>query len=233
MTDTIQSRLHEVQHRIRATEQQYGRAAGSVTLIAVSKGKSANEIRAAYDAGQRRFGESYVQEALPKIASLAELDIEWHFIGPTQSNKTRRIAEQFSWLHSLDRTKVAQRLHDQRPPSLPPLNVCLQINISHEQTKAGIDISKLTTFTNEIQACDRLCIRGLMAIPALADNFSEQRRTFRRVREAQDRLNSMGWCIDTLSMGMSNDMEAAIAEGSTMVRIGTAIFGERVSAAEK
>jgi len=213
-------------------EQQYGRAPGSVTLIAVSKGKSVREIRAAYDAGQRRFGESYIQEALPKITALPELDIEWHFIGPIQSNKTKHITGHFAWLHSVDRLKIAQRLHAQRPQPLPPLNVCLQINISREQSKAGIDLNKLATLAREIQSCDRLQVRGLMAIPAPSDNFEEQRRMFRQVRQAQEQLIAEGWHLDTLSMGMSNDMEAAIAEGATMVRIGTAIFGERGSAAE-
>ena len=233
MMDTIQSRLREVQHRIRTTEQQYGRTAGSVTLVAISKGKSTEEIRAAYDAGQRRFGESYVQEALPKITLLSELDIEWHFIGPIQSNKTRHIAEHFPWIHSIDRIKVAQRLHDQRPRSLPQLNICLQVNISREQSKAGLDISKLAAFAGKIKAYDRLRIRGLMAIPAHSDNFAEQRNMFRQVREAQEQLICAGWDLDSLSMGMSNDMEAAIAEGATLVRVGTAIFGERTSAAEK
>ena len=230
--DTIQSRLQEVKQRIRSAEEQFGRTSGSVALIAVSKGKSSSEIRAAYDAGQRCFGESYLQEALPKIAALSELDIEWHFIGPVQSNKTRHIAAQFAWIHSIDRKKILQRLHDQRPQQLPPLNVCLQINISQEQSKSGLDLDILGTLARDIQAFDRLRFRGLMAIPAPCNDFAAQRHMFAQVRQAQEQLIAMGWALDTLSMGMSDDMEAAIAEGSTMVRIGTAIFGERGSAAE-
>lgn len=230
--DTIQSRLQEVRQRIRSAEELFGCTPGSVALIAVSKGKLASEIRTAYDAGQRCFGESYLQEALPKIATLSELDIEWHFIGPVQSNKTRHIAAQFDWVHSVDRTKIARRLHDQRPRQLPPLNVCLQINISQEQSKQGLDLDSLGTLIHEIQDLDRLRIRGLMAIPASCNDFAAQRHMFAQVRQIQVQLIAKGWPLDTLSMGMSNDMEAAIAEGSTMVRIGTAIFGERGSAAE-
>jgi len=224
---TIRSRLHEVQRRITAAEQQYGRTAGAVTLLAVSKGKTIPDIKATYDAGQRRFGESYIQEALPKIQALSDLDIEWNFIGPVQSNKTRNIARYFNWVHSVDRVKIAQRLHDQRPQSLPPLNICVQLNISHEHSKAGLALNDLVTLAREISVFDRLRFRGMMAIPAPSDAFGEQRRMFMRIRQAQERLIADGWALDTLSMGMSNDMEAAIAEGATIVRIGTAIFGER------
>jgi len=223
----IRSRLHEVQHRIRAAEQQYGRTAGSVALLAVSKGKTRHEIEEAYDAGQRRFGESYIQEALPKIEALSKPDIEWHFIGPVQSNKTRHIARYFDWVHSVDRVRIAQRLHDQRPQSLLSLNICLQINISHEHSKAGSDLNGLGTLAREIKKFDRLRFRGLMAIPAPSDQADVQRRMFLQVRQAQEQLIAEGWTLDTLSMGMSNDMEAAIAEGATIVRIGSAIFGER------
>jgi len=196
-------------------------------LLAVSKDKSVQQIREAYDTGQRRFGESYIQEALTKIEALSDLDIEWHFIGPVQSNKTKHIARHFAWVHSVDRVKIAQRLHDQRPLSSPPLNICLQINISHERSKQGIDLNELAMLAREIKAFDRLRVRGLMAIPAPTDNFQEQRHMFMQIRQAQQQLITDGWQLDTLSMGMSNDMEAAIAEGATMVRIGTAIFGER------
>lgn len=225
--DTIRSRLLQVRSRIRAAEQQNGRTPGSVTLLAVSKGKTAREIKEAYDAGQRRFGESYIQEALPKIEALAELDIEWHFIGPVQSNKTRHIARHFDWVHSIDRIKVAQRLNDQRPPSLPPLNVCLQINISRESTKSGTNLGGLAALAREIKDLDRLRLRGLMAIPAPSDDYREQCHMFMQIRQASEQLIAGGWALDTLSMGMSHDMEAAIAEGATTVRIGTAIFGER------
>ena len=208
-------------------ELRYGRPAGSVSLLAVSKGKSVEAIAQAYTAGQRRFGESYIQEAIPKIEVLSEFDIEWHFIGPIQSNKTRHLAQRFHWVHSVDRLKTAQRLQNQRPVSLPPLNICLQINISQEYSKSGIDPDEVDVLAREIVSFDRLCLRGLMAIPAASDNFTEQHRMFSQVRQAQERLITVGYPLDTLSMGMSNDMEAAIAEGATIVRIGTAIFGAR------
>ena len=225
--DTIRSRLLQVQSRIKTAAQQNGRTDATVTLVAVSKGKTSHEIKEAYAAGQRRFGESYIQEALPKIEALSGLDIEWHFIGPVQSNKTRHIARHFDWVHSVDRIKIAQRLNDQRPASLPPLNICLQINISHELTKSGTDLEELGMLAREIKAFDRLRLRGLMAIPAPSDDYEEQRRMFMKVRQAREQLITGGRELDTLSMGMSHDMEAAIAEGATIVRIGTAIFGER------
>jgi len=225
--DTIRSRLQQVQHRISVAERLYGRKTGSVTLLAISKGKSVDEIKAAYDAGQRRFGESYIQEALTKIQPLSSHDIEWHFIGPIQSNKTRHIARYFRWVHSVDRVKIAKRLNDQRPPTAPPLNICLQINISNEATKAGVDYDDLAMLAQEIKSFERLRLRGLMAIPAPAENIQQQRHMYMKVRQAQQELIAAGWKLDTLSMGMSGDMEAAIAEGATIVRIGTAIFGER------
>ncbi len=225
--ETVQTRIHRLQRQIVMLERLYGRPAGSVCLLAVSKGKSVEAITQAYTAGQRRFGESYIQEAIPKIEALSEFDIEWHFIGPIQSNKTRHIAQHFHWVHSVDRLKTAQRLQNQRPVSLPTLNICLQINISQEYSKSGSDPDEVEVLVREIVSFDRLCLRGLMAIPAASDNFTEQRHIFSQVRQVQERLIASGYSLDTLSMGMSNDMEAAIAEGATIVRIGTAIFGAR------
>ena len=201
---------------------------GSVQLLAVSKTQPAEALRRAFHAGQRRFGESYVQEALTKLEQLGDCPLEWHFIGPLQSNKTKHIAAHFDWVHSIDRFKIAERLNDQRPPGLPPLNVCLQVNISGERTKSGVALAELADLAAAVHALDRLRLRGLMAIPAPCADFEAQRRPFRALREALEALNAqLGLTLDTLSMGMSDDLEAAVAEGATMVRIGTAIFGER------
>lgn len=210
-----------------AAAEASGLAADSVTLLAVSKTRSAADVRAAVAAGQRSFGENQLQDAQPKIAALGNADLEWHFIGPIQSNKTRAIAEQFSWVHSVDRVKIAKRLSEQRPAGLPPLNVCIQYNVSGEQSKAGITGAELAAVASEISALPRLKLRGLMAIPAPNPNYLEQRAVFALVREALAQLNAHGYQLDTLSMGMTDDMEAAIAEGATMIRIGTAIFGAR------
>lgn len=210
-----------------AAAEASGLAADSVTLLAVSKTRSAADVRAAVAAGQRAFGENQLQDAQPKIAALGNADLEWHFIGPIQSNKTRAIAEQFSWVHSVDRVKIAKRLSEQRPAGLPPLNVCIQYNVSGEQSKAGITGAELAAVASEISALPRLKLRGLMAIPAPNPNYLEQRAVFALVREALAQLNAHGYQLDTLSMGMTDDMEAAIAEGATMIRIGTAIFGAR------
>lgn len=223
----IAQQLEHVRARIAHAETQYGRAPGSVRLIAVSKAVPPEAIRAAHAAGQIRFGESYAQEAIGKIAVLRDLDIEWHFIGPIQSNKTREIAEQFVWVHSVDRLKIAQRLNDQRPPHAAPLNVCIQVNISGEVTKSGVAPDGVEDLARAIAALPRLKLRGLMAIPAPHDNFAQQRAALEPLRALYDRLRANGFALDTLSMGMSDDLEAAISEGATLVRVGTAIFGAR------
>lgn len=220
-------RLNAVRAHVVSAERQYGRVPGSVALLAVSKTWPVADILAAVDAGQTRFGESYVQEAMPKIEALAGRGIEWHFIGPIQSNKTKQIARCFDWVHSIDRLSIAQRLNDQRPPELPSLHVCLQVNIGDEPQKAGVSLTELPALADAVAALPRLKLRGLMAIPPLTDNFEAQRRVFRQVREAFESLNAKGLRLDTLSMGMSGDLEAAIAEGATVVRIGSAIFGSR------
>lgn len=216
-----------VRERIAAAIRDHHRRPQSVELLAVSKSQPAADIRAAYVAGQRRFGESYLQEALRKMAELDELAIEWHFIGRVQSNKTRAIAGAFDWVHGIDRLKTAQRLSDQRPEHRPPLNVCLQVNFGGETTKAGIGRHRLTELARAVSVLPRLRLRGLMALPEPATDPAAQRARFREVADAAERLRKAGIAIDTLSMGMSHDLEAAIAEGATMVRIGTAVFGER------
>jgi hypothetical protein len=205
----------------------------SVTLLAVSKTFGADAVRRAFDAGQRAFGENYVQEALDKIAALADLrpQIEWHLIGPLQSNKTRPVAEAFDWVHSVDRLKIAQRLSEQRPAGLPPLQLCLQVNISGEASKSGLAPDEVPALAQAVAALPRVRLRGLMAIPEPAGDFAAQRAPHRALRELLAALNDRGLALDTLSMGMSADLEAAIAEGATIVRVGTAIFGGRASPA--
>ena len=219
--------LQVIKQQISAYENQYHRASGAVLLLAVSKKQSITSIQAAYLAGQRAFGENYLQEALEKMVALAHLDIEWHFIGPLQSNKTRKIAEHFSWVQSVDSLRVAKRLHDQRPPHLPPLNICLEINLNHETSKSGIAPDEVTELASDCQSLSRLKLRGLMTIPAHATSFEDARQNFQRMHQLFTQLNASGFALDTLSMGMSDDFEAAIAEGSTLVRIGSAIFGDR------
>ncbi len=225
--DTIHDRLQRVRAAIAAAECRYGRVPGAVRLLAVSKTHPAEALREAAAAGQDCFGESYLQEALPKIELLHDLGLEWHFIGPIQSNKTRPIAERFHWVHSVDRLKIAQRLSRQRPPELPALNVCLQVNVSGEASKAGCPPETLPALAREVAALPRLRLRGLMAIPAAATDLERQRLPFRSLRLALEALNDAGLALDTLSMGMSDDLEAAIAEGATLVRVGSAIFGSR------
>jgi pyridoxal phosphate enzyme (YggS family) len=200
-----------------------------VRLLAVSKTQPADAVRAAFAAGHRAFGENYVQEALDKIAALADLraQLEWHLIGPLQSNKTRAVAEAFDWVHSVDRLKVAQRLSQQRPPTLPPLQLCLQVNVSGEESKSGLAPAELPEVARAVAALPQLRLRGLMSIPAPAQGFEAQRAAHRALRELLEALNAQGLALDTLSMGMSDDLEAAIAEGSTIVRVGTAVFGAR------
>jgi len=230
MTDNLHPlamRLQTVQQRIDSAQTHYGREPGSVTLLAVSKTRSSDELRMMAAAGMTRFGENYLQEALEKIEALQDLALEWHFIGPIQSNKTRPIAEHFDWVHSVDRLKLARRLNEQRPEHLPPLNICLQVNVSAEQSKSGISLEDLPSLAHEVATLPRLRLRGLMAIPAPAEGLEAQRQPFRLMRQALQRLNAEGLELDTLSMGMSDDLEAAIAEGATLVRIGTALFGPR------
>ncbi|HCB12307.1 MAG TPA: YggS family pyridoxal phosphate-dependent enzyme [Gammaproteobacteria bacterium] len=227
MSSDFANRWQTVLTRIRDTEQRFQRPPDSVQLLAVSKTHPATAIAALAAAGQRRFGENYLQEALDKMAELKALNLEWHFIGPIQANKTRSIAEHFSWVHSVDRLKIAERLNAQRPAALPPLNICLEVNIDREPSKHGLDESQITEVAQAAAALPRLRLRGLMAIPAPASDFERQRQPFARLRELRDRLNAAGLALDTLSIGMSDDLEAAIAEGATLVRIGTALFGPR------
>ncbi len=227
--ETLADNLTAVRAVIAAAERRWQRDPGSVALLAVSKTKPLEAIMAAMAAGQTRFGESYIQESVEKIARLAVPSVEWHFIGPIQSNKTRPIAEHFQWVHSIDRIKVAQRLSDQRPANLPPLNICLQVNSSGEASKSGVPPEQLRELADAVATLPRLALRGLMTIPAPAQSLEDQRQPFRLVRGLRDDLARSGHPLDTLSMGMSDDLEAAIAEGSTMVRIGTAIFGARAT----
>jgi pyridoxal phosphate enzyme (YggS family) len=227
----IGSKLQEVKQRIASACEASGRDAKSVTLLAVSKTFAGDAVRAAHAQGQRQFGENYVQEALDKIAALADLraDIAWHLIGPLQSNKTRPVATAFDWVHSVDRLKIAQRLAEHRPAGLPPIQVCLQVNISGEASKSGVLPAELPALAHAVAAlpADRLCLRGLMAIPEAAGDPAAQRAPHRALRVLLDELNAQGLRLDTLSMGMSADLEAAVAEGATIVRVGTAIFGGR------
>ncbi len=228
---SIAANLQQVRQRITRSCHDAGRAAQSVTLLAVSKTFGATRIRDAHAAGQRDFGENYVQEALAKIEALADLRpaLCWHLIGPLQSNKTRAVAEQFDWVHSVDRLRVAQRLAEQRPMALPPLQLCLQVNISGEASKSGLLPGEVAAVAQAVSAlpAESVRLRGLMAIPEPAEDFAAQRRPHRALRELLAALNQAGLALDTLSMGMSADLEAAVAEGATIVRIGTAIFGAR------
>ncbi|MBY6094005.1 YggS family pyridoxal phosphate-dependent enzyme [Ferrimonas balearica] len=224
---TITERLIEAQARIDAAAAQAGRVGESITLLAVSKTKPAEMIREAYLAGARDFGENYLQEGVDKIDALQDLDIRWHFIGPLQSNKTRPVAERFDWIHSVDRLKIAQRLSEQRPSDKAPLNVCIQVNISAEQSKSGVSPAQLPELAAAVAALPGLQLRGLMAIPAPESDPERQRQALAQMKQLFDALQAAHPGLDTLSMGMSDDLEAAVAEGSTMVRIGTAIFGTR------
>ena len=228
---SIAANLQQVRQRITRSCDDAGRPAQSVTLLAVSKTFGATRLREAHAAGQRDFGENYVQEALSKMDALAELraGLRWHFIGPLQSNKTRAVAERFDWVHSVDRLKIAQRLAEQRPAALPPLQLCLQVNTSGEASKSGLAPDEVLAVAREVAAlpAGRVRLRGLMAIPEPVDDVQAQRRPHRALRELLGALNACGLALDTLSMGMSADLEAAVAEGATIVRIGTAIFGAR------
>ena len=221
---TIAGNIAQVEARIRAAALAVQRDVTSIHLLAVSKTKPAAALREAYASGVRDFGENYLQEASAKQVELADLPLCWHFIGPIQSNKTRDIAEHFAWVHSVDRLKIAQRLSDQRPADLPPLNICIQVNVSGEASKSGCNPADLPALAAAINALPRLKLRGLMAIPEPTEERAEQDAAFATVRTLQESLN-MG--LDTLSMGMSHDLESAIAQGATWVRIGTALFGAR------
>ena len=224
---SVAARLAAVQNRISAAETRFGREPGSVALLAVSKKQSARAIRDAHAAGQRAFGENYLQEALAKMADLADLALEWHFIGQIQANKTRQIAEHFSWVHGLDDAHHAERLSRQRPPGLPPLKACLQINLSGEETKNGVPPEEAAALVAACRKLPGLEVVGLMGMPAPAVDEAAQRQPFLALRQLRDRLASPDRPLRELSMGMSDDLEAAIAEGATLVRIGTAIFGAR------
>jgi len=223
---TISNRLQDILATIQAAEacSQFAQA---VKLVAVSKAQPASAIREAYQSGQTIFGENYLQEALDKQAQLNDLNIEWHFIGPIQSNKTQPISQHFSWVHSVDRLKIAQRLNESRPEDLPPLQICIQVNISNEDSKSGVLPDDLAALAAEIQKLPKLKLRGLMAIPAPTHDINQQIAQFKRVRQCYDALLAKGFVLDTLSIGMSDDYPAAIAQGATLVRIGSALFGAR------
>ena len=219
--------LARISQLIQQAEKNFNRPPGSVKLIAVSKTKPVEAIRLAITCQQTDFAENYVQEAVDKITSIGHDGLTWHFIGPVQSNKTRPIAEHFDWVHSVDRIKIAKRLNDMRPRHMPPLNICIQVNTSAEQTKSGIDPDKLTALAQHCALLPQIRLRGLMTLPAPGKDFDQQRLPFRQLGEMLVELRSIVPTLDTLSMGTTMDMEAAIAEGSTMVRIGSAIFGPR------
>ena len=234
----IQERLQAVQTSIQQAvtirdSQQVANKSGEVILLAVSKGQPAEKLREAFAAGQKQFGENYLQEALNKQLELADLPIEWHFIGPIQSNKTQPIAQHFSWVHGVDRLKIAQRLNDARPAELPPLQICLQVNTSGEASKSGVTPDAIPSLASAVQAMPRLQLRGLMTIPEPTEDENLQRQRFHQMRELLEKLNKNGIgnkngaALDTLSMGMSNDYTLAIQEGATIVRVGSAIFGAR------
>ena len=225
---TISKALQAVQARILRAATQCGRDPDSIRLIAVSKKVQAETLRCAFEAGQRVFGESYVQEAIPKIAALKDLAITWHFIGPLQSNKTKLVAENFAWVHSVERVKVAQRLSEQRSAHLPNLNLCLQVNVSGEASKAGVAPAELHALAQAVSTLPKVKLRGLMAIPEATQDVALQHTQLRLLRNLYDQLNAQGFNLDTLSMGMSDDLEAAIAEGATQLRVGSAIFGARI-----
>lgn len=220
--DTISQRLQQLVADINIIQTQAQRASGSVRLLAVSKTKPASDIALAYRAGQRHFGENYCQEALKKQQQVGAFDITWHFIGPIQSNKTKDIAAHFQWVHSVDSLKIARRLNDQRPENLPPLNICLQVNISEEQTKSGIALDELSALCAAIAPMPRLRLRGVMAIPTPEEDFALQRQPYRQLYQAVAKLDNPA--LDSFSFGMSGDLKAAIFEGATWVRIGTALF---------
>ena len=223
----MRKNLDRVRARIVEAAQRCERDPASISLLAVSKKKPAGDIREAFRHGQKHFGENYLQEAEEKMRALEDLDICWHFIGAIQSNKTRAIAESFDWAHCIDRAKIARRLSEQRPAGRQPLNICIQVNLDHEDSKAGVDPDRVAALAAEIAALPGIRLRGLMTIPAPRASLAEQRQPFAQLAAMLDGLRQQGIDCDTLSMGMTQDLEAAVAEGATLLRIGTAIFGER------
>jgi len=226
----ITNNLLSVHKRIARAAESCGRAPGEIRLVAVSKKHPAAAVIEAWDAGQKDFGENFLQEALPKQAELSHLPLTWHFIGRIQSNKTRPIAEQFQWVHTVDRIKIAQRLNEQRPESLPPLNVCIQVNVGDPDNKAGAPRDQVAELAKRISSLPRLRLRGLMCLPPESEDKAVQRGYFHILYGLRQEIDRLGIKMDTLSMGMSGDLEAAVAEGATMVRIGTAVFGQRMAA---
>lgn len=227
LSQNLPDGIARVRERIRTAAEQCGRSVDSVTLLAVSKSQPPAVIAAAHAAGLREFGESYVQEALPKMAALRELPIGWHFIGRVQANKTRAIAENFAWVHGVDRARIAERLAEQRPYHAPPLEICVQVNIAGEASKGGVSPAELPPLLAHVASLPRLRVRGLMCILPEGASPAEQRQGFGHVRSLLDEANARGARLDTLSMGMSSDLEAAVCEGATIVRVGTALFGPR------
>jgi pyridoxal phosphate enzyme (YggS family) len=225
----IADNITKLVERVRLSSQKRERCESDIRILAVSKTRDSGAIRQAVHCGLTEFGENYLQEALDKIRQLEDLDLTWHFIGPIQSNKTRSIAEHFDWVHSVDRSRVARRLSEQRPSHLQPLQACIQVNISGESSKSGIAVAALPELANQMLALPGITLRGLMAIPATTSDTAQQASSFAAVRRAFEDLQKVAPNMDTLSMGMSSDMEAAIAEGSTIVRIGTDIFGPRIT----
>ena len=227
MSNQVSDKLQHVRQRIELAAESVGRPAGAVKLLAVSKTMPAQAVREAYAAGQLAFGENYIQEAVDKMAALSDLTLEWHCIGPVQSNKTQQVASNFDWVHSIDRLKIAERLSAQRPAHLPPLQVCIQVNIDGGVNKSGVAPQDLLALAQAVEKLPHLQLRGLMTIPEPAETDAATRAVHRQTKELFDSLNAAGLSLDTLSMGMTADLEAAIAEGSNCVRVGTAIFGSR------
>lgn len=227
---TVADSLRTVRVRIAAAAAAHGRTAAEVALLAVSKTHPPEVIRTAHGAGQRAFGENYVQEVLAKMAPLRDLELEWHFIGPLQSNKTRAVAENCAWIHTVDRERIGRRLATQRPAGLGPLNVCIEVNVSGEASKAGVAPDEALALARTLAPLPGLRLRGLMCVPSATSDSTRQRDAFRTLARLLQELNASGLALDTLSMGMTADLEAAIAEGSTLVRVGTGIFGPRASA---
>ncbi len=225
--DLLRTRFTETRTRIASATSKYERPANSVGLVAISKSHPAEALRALAELGQRDFGENYLQEALPKLEALADLELVWHFTGQLQSNKTRIVAEHFDWVHTLDRERIAARLNEQRPHHAPLLNVCIQVRLEDEPGKGGVAPDELMALASSVRNLPRLKLRGLMCIPPPEHTFAAQRKWFDQLAHHRDALNAQGFDLDTLSMGMSDDMEAAIAAGATLVRIGTALFGPR------
>jgi pyridoxal phosphate enzyme (YggS family) len=225
--ENVARNLETVRARMEEAALRAGRDPEGIRLLAVSKMQPVEALAEAWEAGQRDFGENYLQEALPKLDALADRAAHWHFIGALQSNKTREVAERFDWVHTVDRESIAKRLSDQRPAELTPLHICLQVNVSGEGSKGGVAPERLPALAEAVAALPRLRLRGLMAIPAPTKDSEARRAPFRQLRELMETLNGQGHSLDTLSMGMSDDLEAAIIEGATLVRIGTAVFGAR------